>query len=237
MTMIAMGVGVFGGAVVTRLTGLGFALFATPFLILVMDPYAGVLLCNLLSLVVSVAMLATHWRRVDWRRASLLLAPAPAVIPLGALLARRLPTSHLSILIGVLLLVAILLVARGRPTPALAGTRGALIAGASSSALNVLAGVGGPALALYGASERWVGPGFVATMPVCAIAMNALSLATKGLPHLSGATLLVLPAALVAGSVSGEWVRRRFSGRHNYSALLILAAVGAVTAITRGIIA
>jgi uncharacterized membrane protein YfcA len=232
--MVAVAVGVLGGAAVTRLTGLGFALVASPLLILVLGPFHGVLLCNLLSLLAAVAMLATHWRHVQWRRAMLLLIPAPLVIPAGALLVHRLPAAPLSVLIGTLLLVAVALVARGRSSRALAGTPGAFLTGAASAGLNVLAGVGGPALALYGVSQRWTGRSFLATMPVCSVAMNALSLATKGFPPVTGPELAVVVSALVVGCVTGEVVVRRIGSRQAQPVLLALAAAGAAAAIVKG---
>jgi hypothetical protein len=222
---------------VTRLTGLGFALVASPLLILVLGPFDGVLLCNLLSLLAAAAMLATHWRHVQSRRAALLLIPAPLVIPAGALLVHRLPAAPLSVLIGSLLLVAVGLVARGRSSRVLAGTPGAFLAGAASAALNVLAGVGGPALALYGVSQRWTGRSFLATMPVCSVALNALSLATKGFPPVTGTELAVVVSALVVGSVAGEVLVRRIGSRHAQPVLLALAAAGAAAAIVKGVLA
>lgn len=237
MTMIAVAVGVLGGAAVTRLTGLGFALVASPFLILVLGPFDGVLLCNLLSLLAAAAMLATHWRHVQWRRALLLLAPAPLVIPAGALVVHRMPTAPLSVLIGTLLLFAVALVARGRSTRLMAGTPGALLAGGASAGLNVLAGVGGPALALYGVSQRWSGRSFIATVPVCSVVLNALSLLTKGFPPVTGTELTVVVSALLVGSVAGELLVRRIDSRHAQPVLLALAAGGAVAAIVKGALA
>ncbi len=237
MTIVAIVVSVLGGAAVTRLTGLGFALVASPLLILVLGPFQGVLLCNMLSLLASAGMLASHWRDVAWRRALLLLAPAPLLIPAGAQLVHRLPQAPLSVLIGSLLLVAVALVARGRSWRVLAGTPGAFLAGGASAALNVLAGVGGPALALYGVSQRWTGRAFLATVPVCSLAMNALSLATKGLPAMTGGELALVVSALVVGSVAGELLARRVSSRHAQPLLLSLAAVGAIAAVVKGALA
>lgn len=237
MTLVAVAVGVFGGAAVTRMTGLGFALVASPLLVLTLGPFNGVLLCNLLSLLVGLAMLATHWRYVQWRRAALLLLPAPLVIPLGGLLVHRLPAAGLSVVIGVLVLIAVALVARGRPMRLLAGGSGAVIAGAAAAGLNVLAGVGGPALALYAVAQRWTGRSLLATLPVCAVVLNGLSLVVKGFPELTSAELVVVIGALVAGSLIGEAFARRSSGQHVQPLLLSLAALGGAASIVKGVLA
>ncbi|WP_029137495.1 sulfite exporter TauE/SafE family protein [Nakamurella lactea] len=237
MTLIVIGACVIAGAIVVRLTGLGFALVASPLLVLLLGPFQGVLLCNLLSLITALAMVATHWKRIEWRRAAELSLPALVVVPAGALLARGLPQAALSLLIGVLLLVAILLVLRTAPPRILAGRLGALPAGVLSATLNVLAGVGGPALALYGLAQRWTGPGFVATVPVCAIVMNALSLGFKGFPSLPWTDLVVAIGALLIGTVAGEFIVRRWSGANLRWMLIALTAVGAVAAIVKGLLA
>lgn len=237
MTLIVIAACVLAGSIVVRLTGLGFALVASPVLVLLLGPFQGVLLCNLLGVLTGLAMVVTHWKRIDWRRAAQLSLPALAVIPAGAYLARGLSQAMLSLLIGALLLVAIMLVLRTAPPRILAGRFGALPAGVVSSTLNVLAGVGGPALALYGLAQRWTGPAFVATMPLCAIVTNGLSLGFKGFPALPWVDLAVSVAALVVGVVAGEILARRWSGGNLRWMLIALTTIGAVAAIVKGVLA
>lgn len=236
MTLIVIGACVFVGAIVVRLTGIGFALVAAPLLVLLLGPFQGVLLCNLLSLLTGVAMVATHWKRIEWRRALELSLPALVVVPAGAYLARGLPQAALSLLIGSLLLVSVLLVLRTAPPRILTGRFGAVPTGVVSSLLNVLAGVGGPALALYGLAQRWTGPGFVATVPVCAIVMNGLALGFKGLPSLPLVDLVIAIAALVVGTVAGAFLARRSSGGNVRWMLIALTTTGAVAAIVKGVL-
>src|SRR5919202_5186063 len=105
--LILLGGSVFAGAATQRITGLGFALVSSPFLVLIAGPIQGVLLANVLSLSVNLVVLAMTWRATELRRVMLLAVPALLVIPLGAWVAHRLSRPLLLVLIGSLVIVAL----------------------------------------------------------------------------------------------------------------------------------
>ncbi|WP_283136931.1 hypothetical protein [Rhizohabitans arisaemae] len=57
---IAMIAAVFGGALIQRVTGMGFGLVAAPGLVLAAGPYDGVLLINVLGVLVNVTIVAAR---------------------------------------------------------------------------------------------------------------------------------------------------------------------------------
>lgn len=75
---------------IQRITGRGFALCATPVLV-VYGATEGVRLVVVLAGATSLVMLIAMWRLVEWRRAWSLIWPGLLVSPLGALLAFALP--------------------------------------------------------------------------------------------------------------------------------------------------
>jgi uncharacterized protein len=77
------------GAGTQRITGLGFALVAAPFLVLLLGPFTGVLVVNVLGVAASVLVLAQVRRDVDLRRGVLLSAPALVAVVPGAWVARH----------------------------------------------------------------------------------------------------------------------------------------------------
>ena len=76
LPLLGVAAAVAVGAATQRVTGLGFSLVSAPFLVLLLGPFAGVLVANVLGVAVSSLVLAQLWRDVDLRRALLLTVPA-----------------------------------------------------------------------------------------------------------------------------------------------------------------
>ncbi|AGP59216.1 TSUP family transporter [Streptomyces rapamycinicus] len=227
---------VLAGACTQRVTGLGFTLVAGPLLTLLLGAVEGVRLANLLSLLSSLVVLPAVWGRVEPRRVLPLAVPALAVLPLGALLAAALPGPPLLIAEGVLVLAALAVLHRF-PSPAwLRGRGGAAGTGAVSGLMNVTAGIGGPAVALYAAATAWEQRSFMACMQLYTGLLNAGSLAAKGLPTLPAAALGGAAAAALTGAVLGTLTAHRITAARARQAVLTIAALGAVGAIVKGVI-
>lgn len=229
---------VLAGGGAQRVTGMGFALVASPFLVLLLGPFQGVLLANLLNLVVNVLVGAQTWREADWRRAALLGGPALVALVPGAWVARTLPGPVLSVVVGSVVVVALLVVSLVRRARVLHGTGGAVVAGGLAGLLNVTAGIAGPAMALYALSSAWEHRRFVATMQVFFGVLNAASLVAKGgLPDVSGPVLGLAIAGLAAGTALGQLLHTRVPRDTARRATTIVAVVGASLTVVKGVLA
>ena len=236
LQLVAVLGAVFAGAATQRVTGLGFALVAAPFLVLVLGPFEGVLLSNLLGLTVSVVVLAVTWRHVDSRRVALLAAPALLAVPVGAWVARSLPGPQLLVAVGGLVLVGLVAVLCSQRARVFRGTGGALSAGAMSGFMNASAGVGGPAVTLYALSTDWRHPTFIPSVQCYFALVSAGSLATKGLPSLPGASLAMVLLALALGLAAGEVLTRWVSSDQARSAVAGVALLGATGTVVKGLV-
>ncbi|TDO34819.1 hypothetical protein EV643_12576 [Kribbella sp. VKM Ac-2527] len=228
--------GVAAGAVTQRVTGVGFALVASPLLVLVAGPFQGVVLSNVLALLTSLAVLAATWRDVDLKQGLQLAVPALAMIPLGAFVARRVPAPLLMVLVGTMVLVALLAVQFSRRARMPRGMAGTLAAGAASGFMNVTAGVGGPAIVLYAVSTNWDHRKFAATFQLYAVVINLASLAAKGGVQVSASTLLISVAALTAGLVGGHVLAVKLGGEHARQLVIALSAIGAAAIVVKGLL-
>ena len=228
--------GVAAGAVTQRVTGIGFALVSAPLLVLVVGPFQGVVLANLLSLLVSIGVFASTWRQTEWRRGVLLAMPALAAIPLGAMVATRVPAPILMVIIGSLVVLALGAVQLSTRARVLRGPQGALAAGAASGFMNVTAGVGGPAMVLYAVSTDWDHRRFVATFQFYSIFVNLACLLAKGLPQISRPALLASLGALGVGLAAGGLLSRRVNAEQAKRAILVLALAGALSTVAKGVV-
>jgi uncharacterized membrane protein YfcA len=233
---VGLGVAVLVGAGTQRITGLGFALVASPFVVLLLGPFNGVLVINVCGTVTALVVLTQVWRDVDVRRAGLLLGPAvPAVLP-GAWVARNLAAPVLAVVVGGLVLVALVAVVASEKARVLRGRRGAVIAGMGSGFLNVTVGAGGPAIAVYAVSTGWPHRRFAATAQLIFAVLSALSLAAKGgRPSLAAAGWMTVAAGLVIGIAVGNRLAGRVPAERARYAVVALAIAGAAMTVCRGL--
>lgn len=230
-----LAVAVLLGAATQRATGLGFALVAAPFLVLLTGPAVGVSLSNALSASLCALVLARTWRRALWREVAVLAVPALLAIPLGVLVVRTLPEGPLLVAIGALAVGAVVVVALGRRRQLLPGRRSAVLAGALAGFMNVTAGVGGPMVTAYAVSRSWPLPVFIPTAQATLLVVNLASLAGKGLPALGPVAWTVSGVALVAGLVAGELVTRRLDAARGLQLVIAVALAGGTATVVRGL--
>jgi uncharacterized protein len=234
---IGLGLVVLVGAGAQRVTGLGFALVASPFMVLLLGPFDGVLVINACGAVTALAVLTQVWRDVDVRRAVLLIGPALPAVAAGAWLARDLPGPPLAVVVGGLLLVALVAVVASEKARVLRGTPGAVIAGVGSGLLNVTVGAGGPAVAVYAVSVGWAQRRFAATAQLVFAVLGAASLVAKGgRPSMAAAGWAMIVGGLLAGILIGNRLAGRVSPERAQIAVLTLAMAGAVLTVTKGLV-
>jgi len=224
------------GAGTQRITGMGFALMASPFLVLVLGVDDGVATSQVLTLVASVIVLTQLWRSVEWRKAGLLFLAALVGIVPGAWLTRQLSPPVLAIVIGSLVIVALAAVLLDERARVFTGTAGGASAGFLSGFMNVTAGVGGPPIVLYRLSTDWAHTPYVATVQVYFIGLNTASLAARGRPELDATTWLAVLGALVAGLVVGDRLAHHVTDGQARTMIVVVALGGAISTVVKGLV-
>ncbi|SEQ01409.1 sulfite exporter TauE/SafE family protein [Arthrobacter sp. OV608] len=230
------------GAGMQRITGMGFALVAAPFLVLLLGPVEGVVLVNLCGAVTAGAIIFRVVRDIDWKRYAALAASALLGIVPAAFLIRLIPAAVLEISIGVILAVGltVLLVLKSAVLPP--RRRYLLTAGGLSGFMNTAAGVGGPAVSMYSIATRWQHKSFAATMQPYFFTIGTFSLVSKALtapasfPALPFAMWAAVAAACLAGLILGDVASKFVPARAAQLLLIVLAYLGAAATIVRGVL-
>jgi uncharacterized membrane protein YfcA len=230
------------GAGMQRITGMGFALVAAPFLVLLLGPVEGVVLVNLCGAVTAGAIIFRVMRDIDWKRYAALAASALLGIIPAAFLIRFIPSAVLEISIGVILAVGltVLLVLKSATLPA--RRRYLFTAGGLSGFMNTAAGVGGPAVSIYSIATRWQHKSFAATMQPYFFTIGSFSLASKAVsapdafPVLPWTMWLAVALACLAGLVLGDIAAKFVPTRAAQILLIVLAYLGAAATIVRGML-
>lgn len=229
------------GAGMQRVTGMGFALVAAPFLVLLLGPVEGVVLVNVCGAVTAGAIIFRVVKDIDWKRYAALAASALLGIVPAAILIRLIPAPVLEISIGVILAVGltVLLVLKSATLPE--RRRYLLTAGGLSGFMNTAAGVGGPAVSMYSIATRWQHKSFAATMQPYFFTIGTFSLISKAItapatfPVLPVAMWLAVAAACLGGLVLGDLAAKHVPARAAQILLIILAYLGAAATIIRGV--
>lgn len=232
-----LGAAVLLGAATTRLTGMGFALVASPLLVLLLGTSNGVSLLLVLGLIQAPILVYQLRRDVEVKTALLLLAAAIVGIVPGTWLVKVLPGPVLSIVVGLLILVGITATVASERARVFKGTPGLLSAGFLSGFMNAIAAIGGPAVALYALSTGWAHASFVATIQLYFFGLSATTLVARGLPHLDAAQWAVAVAALVAGQLLGSALIHKVPPDKARWLVVAVAIGGGVATIVKGLLA
>ncbi|MEV6589758.1 sulfite exporter TauE/SafE family protein [Streptomyces acidicola] len=223
------------GSSVQWLTGMGFALVAVPALVLVLGPAEGVVLANCAAGIISAVGLADGWRRVRFAAMVPLCAAAVCTVPAGTWVARRLSEPTLMTATGVLVTVAVVFVMRGARVTALRGGGGAVVAGGVGGFMNSAAGVGGPPVSLYGLNAGWTMREFVPNAQFYGVLVNAVSVASNGLPRLAAPVWGLTAGAMAVGAVAGRMLAGRVPEERARLLVLLLALAGGLSTLGKGV--
>lgn len=230
------------GAGMQRVTGMGFALVAAPFLVLLLGPAEGVVLVNVCGAVTAGAIIFRVVRDIDWKKYMALAASALVGVVPAAILTRYLPPSVLEISIGVMLAVGLTVLLVMKSTVLPQRRRYLITAGGLSGFMNTAAGVGGPAVSMYSIATRWQHKSFAATMQPYFFTIGTFSLVSKAVtapasfPSLPVTMWLAVAAACLAGLILGDLASKRVSTRAAQIVLIVLAYLGAAATIVRGVL-
>lgn len=233
MTLL-VGFAVLAGALAQSVSGIGFGLVSGPFLVAALGGHEGVRFGVALSLLVNVVLLARFRRDVDRRGLLLLLVPAAVVTVPAAQLARQLPDRPAQAVAGVVVVLGAGLLALGVRSRAARGPAGAVVVGSISAVANVVAGVGGPPVALWADNADWSAARTRATLQAYFLGLNAVALASLGTPH-GGGPLLISVVGLGAGLLVGVPLAHRVPEAGARRATLGLALTGGLVVLARAL--
>ncbi len=233
--LIVATLAIAAGAFAQAVTGLGFSLVCAPVMVLLLGPAIGVRLVNMCSIGVSSVGLVTHRAHVDVRAALSLLVPAILITPLVVSVVHRTNASTLSIAAGCITLLSVAALASGLRVRQLRGRAGAIAAGFISATMNVVGGLSGPAVAMYGVNADWDPDRMRGTFQLYFLALNVVAVIALGPLRVGAARALLFAAAIAVGFGIGHVLARRLSAPVVRGLVLGFAAAGGIAAILRGI--
>ncbi|MBW8818768.1 MAG: sulfite exporter TauE/SafE family protein, partial [Streptomyces sp.] len=94
---------------------------------------------------------------------------------------------------------------------------------------------GGPPFSLYAVNAGWTVREFVPNAMFYGVIVNAFSVASNGVPELSGVRWLLVIGAMGAGGLIGRALASRMPERRARLLVLSLALLGGITAVGKGL--
>ncbi len=233
---------IFVGAIAQRVAGLGFALLIAPFLVVILGPHEGVLMTNICGVVSSTLILTRVWRAIDWSMFRWLAIPSVFGSIPGSIAAVYFPSAPLAVTVGLIVLVALTVsLLLQRSAVVVRGNTPKVIAGFTAGVTNSMAGVGGPAVSAYALLARWPQRPFAATLQPFFALIGLVTIAAKMLidptqaPALDAWMWAVIGGVIVMGIYAGERLARFIRDDHARFAVVVIAFLGAGTAIGTGV--
>ncbi|MDQ4213704.1 TSUP family transporter [Microbacterium sp. ASV81] len=225
-----LGVGVLvavaAGATVQIITGTGFALVCAPFLLLLLGHDVGVRAVLVLSLALNAYLLAITIRHVRWRDSLLLLLPAALVVVPTVFVVGAIRGPALTITAGAVMVIATLLVVRGRRLKMIDTPGGVVLVGAVSGVFTVVAAVSGPPVTLLAVQRKWSPDVTRGTMQAFFLPLNLFALLLLGPVDADLSKVWWAVGGCVLGLLAGSLGARRLPAPAVRWAMLTVAAAG-----------
>ena len=223
---------------VMGLAGFGIALVGLAFLPYLMSASDAIVLLTIYAALFSLAMLVQLRRDVVTGAILDLLVGTVVGTPLGVWGLAALPASALNRLIGLMLVVAFVLEARGLYPQKLEGRRWGLAAGALAGVIGGAVGLPGPPTVLYAATQGWsartvkanLQAFFVVNQGAILVGYWWAGLLTREVWNLTLG--FALPA--IAGAVSGALLFERVDQRRFRQLVFVLILLSGLVLLVRG---
>ncbi len=242
-TLVAVAGIVFAAAIVQRLVGFGFALFAVPLLTFVLPAKSAVIVVILDGAIVSSWLAVRLRREIDWPMTRRLGAGAVIGAPIGVAILSVVTPTTLRVVLGVTTSAAavwIIVSSRVlgtevvRPRPART-----LALGVASGAINTALATNGPPLVYELRRSGFRDDRFRATISAVFVISNLIGLPLLALAGLVTAFDLAVAASSLLPCVAGVALGARLTGRLDpahfvWAVDLLLLATGVVT-VLRGL--
>jgi len=222
---------VLAASLVKSITGFGFALLATPLLLLYWDPVLVVPIILPMVFAIDILIVVQSRHRLELRRVAPMMVTSVAGIPLGTYVLLAAPAQALKLAIGVLILISAGLLLMGFSITISRERLAGGVAGFLSGILTTSTSLGGPPVTLFMLNQQWAKDTFRNSLGLFFLVLNILSvIALASTSTLNGSTLLasavLMPPVLVGYVVAKGLLPRIPQQAFRRGSILIVLAAG-----------
>jgi uncharacterized membrane protein YfcA len=225
---------IFAAAIVRGFSGFGFSLLAISALSLAYAPADIVPSIFLMEIVASLNLLISSWRDVHWRSLGPLIAGCLVATPFGVWALAHFAAAPMQLALGLFVLAAVVLMARGAVLKAMPGRTASFVAGAASGLANGAFGMAGPPAVLFYFSSPAGHAAGRASLIAFFLATDLIGLANMAPHGLLTREVFVRAAAFLPPLIAGVWIGQKLFTRaapekFRKAVLLLLAFIALAT--------
>lgn len=239
--IIASSIVILIASIIQGTVGFGFALVAVPLLTLILPMEVVVPLVVSYCLITNIMIVINARKSVRINRISLMILSGIAGIPIGVYILRSLDSNILMIIIGILICVTSLFMAKGYKVRFKRVNLSYIITGLISGVLNGSLSMSGPPIVLFLSNEGYDKNEFRANLTMYATITNIITIIvfamngmyTKDMIEILGGNVV----ALLIGSLIGVFVASKIKEKYFSKLVLILLTIIGIFTIFKSIMA
>jgi uncharacterized protein len=232
---------IFAAAVVRGYSGFGFSLLAIVSLSLLLPPAEIVPSIFIMEIAASLHLLPSVWRDIHWRALLWLAVGCLVGTPFGVYALAHVPAAPMTLALGVFVLFAAILLARGYALKSLPGPAVTFATGTASGLFNGSFGIGGPPVILFFFSSPAGAAAGRASMIAFFLMTDLTGLAWQGWSGLLSPATVWRALLFLPSLAAGVWLgNRRFKSadpvdfrRWVLRLLMLLAVLTGARALTQ----
>ena len=219
-------------AFIRAISGFGYALVATPLLMLVMEAKSVVVMIVIMGIITCVMVLFPLWRHIDLRRAAFMCLGSIFGIPLGAYLLSSLDPSIIKLTVAIMVIPFSMLLLLGHSHHFQRDTLGCSVAGFISGILGATTSLSGPPVVLFLLNQGLVTQRFVGTLAAYFLFIGVITTVAFSSLGLVTTDLIIKIAILLPALFLGTYVGIKVLPKINVNLFKkIVLAIVSVTAV------
>lgn len=224
---------VFGASLAKGVTGFGFGLLASPFLVLVMDAKLVVAIGIPIQLVIDLLILVRVWGHLDLRKVVPLLVAGAAGVPLGTLIIVAVSSETLRLIVLSVVVISGFIMLVGYTVYIAKERLAGALTGFVTGTLYSSTGIAGPPMAMFMVNQRWERGTFRSSLSAVNVSLEALTLVSFGASGVIGINslgidLLLLPVVLLSSYLATKLVARLTTNQFRKTIVYMVLITGVV---------
>jgi len=225
MSLVAAALIVLAASVVKGTTGFGFALVATPLLLLLWEPLVMVPVLIPASTVANILIITQNRHRLEWGRVAPMAAAGVLGIPLGTVILFIVPSTTLKIGVALVVLASATILMTGARVNISRERVASSVAGFISGLLLASTTISGPPVTLFLINQRWPKDTFRTSLALFFLSLESFAIVSLAVSGILTVSTFVVSIAMWPSVLLGYAMAIRLLPHISQEAFLRIATV------------
>ena len=225
MSLVAAALIVLAASVVKGTTGFGFALVATPLLLLLWEPLVMVPVLIPASMMANILIITQNRHRLEWGRVAPMAAAGVLGIPLGTVILFIVPSTTLKIGVALVVLTSATILMTGARVNISRERVASSVAGFISGLLLASTTISGPPVTLFLINQRWAKDTFRTSLALFFLTLEGFAIVSLAVSGILTVSTFVVSMAMWPSVLLGYAIAIRLLPHISQEGFLRIATV------------